>query len=423
MTTRALIPIALPAALLAALAAAGCSAPATPDVTPVVSVQVAPVRSASLQQWIRTQAVVYPRSQAVITPKISAPVTRLYVQRGDRVHAGELLATLENADLAAAAEQAQGQLQSAEAAYQTATAGTIPADLKRAQLDAAAAQKTLANARQVYQNRQKLFQQGAIPRQQLELAGIDFTNAQNAATLAGQHLAAMQSGGHAQEIQAAEGALKTAQGQAAAAQAQLAYSRITSPIDGVVTDRPVYTGELASPSAPVMTIMDTASVVARASLPVDQAALIHVGDQATVTPLDGGNAIPARVTVVSPATDPGSTTVQVWVEAANAGNRLQPGSSVNVAILARTLQNAVLVPAAAVLVDDSGAATVMVAGADNVAHQTAVTLGVTQPGDDQILKGVTPGQRVVTVGAYGLPDGAKILIQSPPAAANQDSAQ
>ncbi|HVA63777.1 MAG TPA: efflux RND transporter periplasmic adaptor subunit [Terriglobales bacterium] len=418
MNSRAFIPLAL----MLTLAAAGCSAPATPDATPVVSVQVAPVRQAPLEQWIRTQAVLYPRRQAVITPKIAAPITHLYVQRGDRVHAGELLATLESRDLAAALHKAQAQLVSAQAAYTTATAGTIPAVLKAAQLNVTATQKMLANAQQVYTNRQNLFQQGAIPRQQLEQAGIALTNAQNAQMLAQQHLAALTSGGNSAAIAEAQGTLDSAQADLAAAQATLDYASITSPIDGVVTDRPVYTGELASPSAPIMTIMDTSQVVARASLPVRQAELFKVGDQATITPLEAGPARSARVTVVSPATDPNSTTMQVWCQTANPGDRLQPGSSVNVAIRARTLPHAVVVPASAVLIDNSGAASVMVAGSDGKAHQTDVTLGVVQPGEDQILKGVKPGQRVVTVGAYGLPDGAQIQIQAPSTAATQNPA-
>ncbi|HUX67913.1 MAG TPA: efflux RND transporter periplasmic adaptor subunit [Terriglobales bacterium] len=408
--------------VLAAALLAGCSSGASDSApSPVVAVQVATVRQGPLQQWIRTQAVLYPLHQAVITPKISAPVARLEVERGDRVRAGELVAELENRDLQAAAQAAEGQLQAAQAAYATAVAGAIPAQLKAAQLNLAATRQALDNAQRVYASRQRLFQQGAIPRLALEQAGVALTDARNAHTLAQQQLQALEAGGgHAQALKAAQGNLTTAQAQAAAAQAMLAYSRLTSPIAGVVTDRPVYTGELATPAAPLMTIMNLSQVVARASLPASQAALLQVGDPATLTPA-GGAPLPARVSVVSPTTDPGSTTVEVWVQAANPHQSLRPGTSVAVAMLARTLPQAVTVPSAAVLIDYSGGASVMVVGGDGKAHQTAVTLGVQEPDRDQILEGVAVGQRVVTVGAYGLPDGAQIKIEAPAPPAAQDA--
>jgi len=422
MRQRAWIWVLCPA-LAAGLALAGCGGGekgTTP--APLVEVQVASAELGALPQWVRGQAVLYPVRQAIITPKISAPVSRFFVQRGDHVHAGEPLATLENRDLTAAAQQTQGQLEAAQANYLTATAGDIPAALKTAQLNLAAATKTLANTQAIYTNDQNLFRQGAIPRRTLDQAGVDLTNAQNAATLAQQHLEALQNGGHAQALKAAQGQLTAAQGQAAAAAAMADYSRIVSPIDGVVTDRPVYPGELATPSSPLMTIMDLSHVVARVALPASQAALLKVGDAATITPTAAGAAsFPARVTIVSPATDPGSTTVEVWVEAGNPKEALRPGTTVQVAILARTLAQALLVPNDAILTDASGAASVMVAGSDGKAHQTPVGVGVTDATKTQILKGITPGTRVVTVGAYGLPDGSQIKIV-PAAAADASTA-
>ena len=407
--------------VLAAALLAGCSSGAPESApNPVVAVQVAAVGQGPLQQWVRTQAVLYPLHQAIITPKISAPVTRLDVNRGDHVVAGQVVAQLEDRDLQAAAQEAEGQLTAARAAYATATAGAIPAQLKTAQLNVTATEQARANAQRVYDSRQTLFRQGAIPRLTLEQAREALTTAQNAYTLAQQQLQALEAGGHAQALQAARGNLTTAEARAAAAQAMLAYARITSPIAGVVTDRPVYTGELATPAAPLMTIMNLSQVVARAALPASQAALLQVGDAATLTAPDG-TPLPARVSVVSAATDPGSTTVEVWVQAGNPHESLRPGTSVNVAMLARTLPLAVTVPSSAVLLDYSGGATVMVVGADGKAHQTSVTLGVQEPDRDQILKGVAVGQRVVTVGAYGLPDGAQIKIEAPAAA--QDDPQ
>jgi len=389
--------------------------------TPVVSVQVEAARRGPMQQWVTTQAVLFPLHQAVITPKISAPVAQFFVNRGDHVHAGELLARLENRDLAAASQEAQAQLQSAQAAYAQATAGAIPADLKKAQLDLTAAQQAAANADAIYKNRQQLHAQGAISQHDLDQAHVDATNADNTLALAQQRLQALEAGGHAQALKAAAADLATAQAHAAAAAAQLSYTEIQSPIAGVVTDRPAYPGELASPAAPLMTIMDLSHVVARAQLGAEQVAGLKVGDQATIAAAGQDRPTPAAVSVISAATDPGSTTLEVWVQAANLDQSLRPGTTASVAILKRTIPDALSVPLTALLTDPSGGTSVMVVGADNKAHETDVAAGIRADGRVQILSGLQPGQRVVSQGAYGLADGTQITIEAPKPAAKPDA--
>lgn len=396
------------AAVAAALSVA-CSPASEATAAPSVAVQVTPVARAPIEQWIRTQAVLYPLQQAIITPKISAPVAHFYVQRGDHVHAGELLAQLENSDLKAANEDAQAQLQAAQANYQTAVAGAIPAALKKAQLDVTAAEQAQANAQTIYESRKQLFAQGALPQRTLDQAKVNLTDAQNATALAQQHLQALERGGHSAALREAAATLAGAKARAAAAAAQLSFSEIRSPMDGVVTDRPVYEGELATTSSPLMTIMNLAQVVARAHLPADQAALLRSGDKATLTG-PAGKTFAAKVTIVSAATDTGSTTVQVWAQAANTGDALRPGTTVAVAMLARTLPDALVIPASALLTDTSGATTVMVVGADHHAHARAVTVGVREPDTVQILKGLRAGEPVVSEGAYALADDTPVTV-------------
>jgi RND family efflux transporter MFP subunit len=204
-----------------------------------------------------------------------------------------------------------------------------------------------------------------------------------------------------------------AKGHSQTTAAQLSYAQIHSPIDGVIADRPLYAGEMASAGAPLLTVMDTSRVVARVNVPLDQAGFIAVGQAATVALADGSLETPGRVTVVSPAADPGSTTVQVWVQVDNPGERLKPGRAVRAAITAATLPKAVVVPVAALLPSSEGGVVVMTVGADSVAHQKPVKTGVRDAGMEQILEGVSPGEQVVVVGGVGLEDGAKVKVEKP----------
>ena len=140
---------------------------------------------------------------------------------------------------------------------------------------------------------------------------------------------------------------------------------------------------------------------------------LKIGDKGTVTVAGLDQPVEGKVTVVSPALDPNSTTVEVWLEAKNPKQQLKPGTSVQLSLTAKTVKDALVVPAAAVLTAADGGTTVMLAGSDGRAHQKAVKLGIRQDDDVQILEGVAEGDKVVTTGAYGLPDNTKIKIEAP----------
>ena len=395
--------------LLAAIAILpGCSKK-EPEAQPVVTVQTATVRKSNLQQVVSAEAVLFPKNEAAITPKVVAPVARFYVNRGDRVHKGELLAVLENRDIAASVTENKGALEQAQAAYETTTKASLPEDLKKAETDANAARENLAAQQQLYESRKTLYDGGALPRKDLDASAVTFAQARAQSEQADQHLSALEAVGKKATTQSAAGQLASARGKYKGAQAQLSYTEIRSPIDGAVTDRPVWPGETPPAGTPLITVMDTTSVVARAHIPQAQAALLKPGDAATISDPEAGS-VPAKVTIVSPALDPGSTTVEVWVEAQNKSGALRPGSTVQVQIVARTIDNAVVIPVQALLKTPAGATSAMVVDDKSRAHQTDVETGIENGNEVQITKGLQPGQTVVTTGAYGLPDNTQIKV-------------
>jgi len=382
----------------------------TGEKAPVVPVQVATVEKTTLQRTVTAEAVLFPLQQSAIVPKISAPVKAFYVKRGSRVRKGQLLAVLENRDLAAAAQENQGAYNQAEATYATTTSAQLPEEIQKAQLDTQAAKQMLEAQQKIYNSRQELFQQGAIPRKELDQAGVDLTQARNQYQIAQKHLDALMATGKQQALKSAAGQLESAKGKFLGAAAQMSYSQIRSPIDGVVTDRPLYPGEMAAAGTPIVTVMDISQVIAKAHIPQPEAALLKVGDKATITVPGETEPVDAKVTVVSPALDPNSTTVEVWVQAKNPKQRLKPGTSVQVSMVAQTIPDALVIPAAALLTGQDGTTTVMVVGADNRAHQKPVSVGIRQGDQVQITEGLQAGDHVVASGAYGLPDNTQVTV-------------
>ena len=385
------------------------------DSEPTVSVQVAPVARKPVQQIVQAEAVLYPLNQSALVPKISAPVRKFYVNRGNKVRRGQLLAVLENRDLAAAAVENQGAYEQAEAAYSTTTAASLPEEIQKAELDAKAAKTNLDAEQKVYDNRVMLFNQGALPRKELDASTVALTQARNQYEISEKHLNSLQAIGKQNEMKSATGQLTSAKGKYEGAQAQLAYSEIRSPIDGVVTDRPLYPGELAAAGTPLITVMDLSQVIAKAHIPQQQAALLKIGDAASLQSADSPQAVHGKVTVVSPALDPNSTTVEVWVQAPNPGQQLKPGTSVQISVVSQSLPDALVIPSSALLTTPEGASTVMVLGSDGRSHQRTVKVGVRQGDEVQITEGLNAGETVITAGAYGLPDNTKVQVENPKA--------
>ena len=419
---RALRKLATAASAAGLLLNVGCSRNKG-ETEPTVSVQVAPVEKTAIEQTITAQAVLFARQQAAIVPKISAPVQKFLVKRGAKVHQGQLLAVLENRDLSAAAQENKGAYDQAEAAYTTTTAATLPEEIQKAEADAQQAKKVLDAQEKVYESRQQLFQQGALPRKELDQSTVDVTQARNQYAIATRHLEALNAVGKQQALKSATGQLESAKGKYLGAQAQLGYSEIHSPIDGFVTDRPLYPGEMAAAGTPLITVMDTSSVIAKAHIPQADAAQLKVGDMGTLTVPGIDEPIQAKLTVVSPALDPSSTTVEVWLEAKNPNSQLKPGTSVQLSVTARTVKDALVVPAAAVISAPDGSPAVMLAGADGKAHLKPVKIGIRQGDDVQIVDGVTESDKVVASGAYGLPDNTQIKVEAAPSEAPAEGAK
>jgi RND family efflux transporter MFP subunit len=251
-----------------------------------------------------------------------------------------------------------------------------------------------------------------LPRKELDQSRVDVTQARNQYAIAKKHLDTLLAIGRQQELKAAAGQLESAKGKYLGAEAQLSYSEIRSPINGVITDRPLYPGEMAAAGTPLLTVMDISSVIARAHIPQDDAAALKVGDQGSMTVPGIEQPIEGKVTVVSPALDPNSTTVEVWFEAKNPKHELKPGTSVQLSLTARTVNDALVVPTSSVLTAGDGSTTVTIAGTDGLAHQQAVKLGIRNGDDVQIVEGVKAGDKVVSNGAYGLPDKTKIKVEA-----------
>jgi HlyD family secretion protein len=300
--------------------------------------------------------------------------------------------------------KSQGGSAQAETTYQM--------QVQKSAQDLKFAKQTLDSAQKFYDGRAALYKEGAVSAKDLDDASVALAQAKNTYDLSQKQY----------DLKVAEGQLSAAKGDTANAEAQYSYTRIVSPIDGVVTDRPYYPGETPATGTPIITVMDLSQVVARAHVAQLEAASLKVGDPATITIPGQPVLVKGKVTLVSPAVDPNSTTVEVWVEAPNPKGSLRPGTSVRVAMVAETVKDAVVIPQAALLTTPDGLNTVIVLDSDNAPSKKKVKIGIkdSESKTVQITDGLSGGERVVTVGAFELANEddpvlakTKIQVQAP----------
>jgi HlyD family secretion protein len=374
------------------------------------AVQVTAVTQNTIRRIVRGDGVLFPQDQANVVPKITAPVLKFYVRRGDHVRQGQVVAELENRDLVGAAAEAKTAIDVAESNLRATEGSTIPEAVAKAQTDLEAARQARDSAKKVLDSREQLFKDGALAARQVDESRLAYVQAQGQYQAAEEHLKTLQGVGKAEQSKSAAAQVQTAKAHYESQQAQLAYSRVVSPIAGVVADRPLNEGDIAGPGMPLLTVMDVSRVVARVNVPQADAPFVKVGQTAIMTQTDSSEQTEGKVTVVSPSTDPNTTTVQVWVQIVNTGERLKPGTTVHASIVTEEYKAASVVPAAAILPGEEGGTAVLTVTSDSIAHTRAVKLGIREGNQVQILSGVNPGDEVVVVGGLGVDDKTKVKV-------------
>lgn len=383
------------------------------EVTPTVSVKVAKAEKGNIAAQVSAVGTIWPREKADVGAKISAQIKRMALLKNKVVRAGEIIALLESRDLQAQRAEAVAALNEARASERSLVTGTIPktnAEDQKALLDARA---KVNNARSTYERRRLLFQKGGISKKDLEASQLELTTAEDELRLQEQTVSLRARSLNPNDRALAAARTAQAQQRVATLDAQLSYATIRSPITGIVTDQFQYKGEFASAGAKLVTIADTSTVIVKAPFSDTAVSQLKTGDPATVLPTDSSaEEMRGQITLLSRSSDPTNRTVEVWVTLGNGDGKLRANGAAQVTVFANSKDDAIVVPAAAVTLEASNAdeGTVMVVDAQNVAHETKVTVGIRTTEKIEIVAGLQGGETVVVEGNYALPDGTKVEI-------------
>jgi HlyD family secretion protein len=394
------------------------------EVEPIVEVEVTPVTRAEMRDYVEAGGTLaaLPGHEASFSSASAGRVTRVMVQVGQHVRAGQTLAELDRSVLAAQIHQAEASLQQAKytAAQARAVSGTpsqtIATDqIRQAENALATARANEALAQSNLSRQQRLFERGIAPRKDVDDAKTQATvttaaTRQAESTLAAARVNAAKGIGDARtQASVTAGGVDAAQAALDLARAQFALASIRSPIAGTVTKRLINDGETVDPATPVFEVMDSASLDLVANVPAGYLGRIKSGDGALVRvePLPDKE-FTGGVVQVAPAVDPQTNTVAVRIRLANPDGELNAGVYANARIAVEIHQNALIVPDTALVVE--GDDTFVFVPKGEKVEKRKVTVGIREDKRIEIADGLKEGERVVSMGAFGLGDGTKIKI-------------
>lgn len=193
------------------------------------------------------------------------------------------------------------------------------------------------------------------------------------------------------------------------AKLNLDYTRITSPISGVIGERLKRPGDRIQPTDKLFTVINAEEMIAVVHVPEKEIGTLRKGQKAYITSEHlKGDQFSGWIKRVSPVVDPQSGTFKVTVGIRNENNRLRPGMFVNAHIITDVHQNTVLIPKTALLYENENIHVFVVR--DNVAHKITLDLGFQDFETVESLAEIESGERVIVVGQAGLKDQTKVKV-------------
>lgn len=417
--------------------------------------QVTPVRVATATQKtvpIQLQAIgnVQAASTVSVTPQAGGRITGVFFKKGQELHKGDLLFTIDDRSQIASIQQAEGVLAKDQAQIQQARA-TLAKDQGLVELARATlakdqglvrqAEATLAKdeAQAQYAQAQSdryndLYKQGAVSQDQAQQYSANgralaatlqsdreaISNAQ--AVVRGDQVAITNAQAVVEGDQAAianaEAALKTDQGSFNSVQVQSSYTKIYAPIDGRAGNILVTEGNVvqANSSQALVTItqirpIQVSFAIPEVNLPEIQKRLENGKLKVNVTFAGSNQPIAGTLSFVNNTVDTSTGTIQLIGDFDNTDGKLFPGQFVNTTLTLKEEPNAIVIPAQAVQNGPDGQF-VFVVNPDKTVKNVPVVASSTIDGLDVIQKGLNPGDQVVIDGQANLVTGSSVRINS-----------
>jgi len=375
-----------------------------PETTEDSSKLVAVTRK-TLKTTITAAGAVRPVKTVNISPKTSGRLARLFVEQGDRVVKGQVIAEMDRSDLEGRLQEVEGTIAQAKARLDRLREGTRTEQVGQAQarLESFKVGLTLSQSR--YKRNQELFETGAIAQDALDAARVGYEQAQAQVTESSKNLEELKRGPRRQEISEAQAQVQQAQGQRTVIQSQLNDTILRAPFAGVVTQRYATEGAIVTPTTTASTTASaTSSSIVTLAGTLEVLADVPEAEIGAVIPEQKvevrseafpDQVFPGVVRLISPeaVVVQNVTSFQVRVRLLPQ-DKLRSGMNVTALFVGKSIPKALAVPTVAI-VTGKGQTGVLVPGSEpDQPKFVPVTIGPTSGQETQIIQGVAEGQKV-----------------------------
>lgn len=397
-------------ALAAAVMLGGCGGHPQQRGPVALDVDVAQAQRRDIATYLNLDGQIAPLQESTLSFQQSGPVSQIYVNQGDRVSKGELLAKIDDSTLRAQLAQVEAQIAQSRAQAQS-SAQNVPITQANTAQAVSSAKAALVNAKLTYDQDTQLFKQGYVSQSQLEQARAAYVAAQS------QYQTALSNKGttgvQTSQAQAAQEAVHAAEAQANILRTEIGQTSLYAPFDGVVTARLMDPGAMASPGNPVLHVSQVSTVWLNVNVPDEDLAYVHSGTPVTFTSSQlGSRKFSGTITTVNAVPTQGTLSYQARIRQPNPDNSLRGGMLVSVTVQKERHKNAVVVPREAVAQTDQGA-NVFIVTKDNKAQQVPVQIGVQTDTLSEVRSPkIQPGTTVITTRPDALQNGSTVAIAS-----------
>ena len=357
--------------------------------------KLAKVEKGDLAKSVVATGKVEPITKVEVKSKASGIVKKLYVEYGDKVKKGQLLAQLDKEEITAQVEQSRAALQAGEANLKSAEA-----DYERAKVDAEGPDVPIL--KKAYDRALQMAKDGVVSQSSLDDAEKDYKLAVNKQNVARAQATVLQA-----KIAQSQADVARSKATLAQLEEQLSYTDIESPIDGIVLSRDVEVGDavssilvLGSSATLVMTIGDTSQVYVKGKVDEADIGRVYLGQPSRIKVESfKDKTFNGKVTKISPmgVEKDNVTTFEVRVSIDNPGGELKAEMTANAEIILDEHKNVLQIPEGSILYDKDRNASVETPdqkGKDGK-KKVAINIGISNGAKTEVLKGLKEGDQVI----------------------------
>jgi multidrug efflux pump subunit AcrA (membrane-fusion protein) len=394
-----------------------------PDTTKnEIPVHTAHITTATLHRYVEGFGTIAPRpprpgemaGAANIASPVPGVVSKVLVQVGQKVHAGEALIQLDDRLAKSAEDQTAAALAQAQASLAALKAMPRPDQLQIAQLNIDKSQSALQFAQKNYDRLKQLAAEQGTTGKSVEVAALDVATTRNELAVAQKQLAILKATPTREELTQEHAKVTGAAAALVTARVQRQMLTIHSPIDATVVSLTVNPGESVDVTRTLVQLVALDWLFVDVGVPVDELPANAAGLPVEIVPSGTSTSGPAdpimgKIAFVSPEVDSHNGAVRVGIDLPPATD-LRPGLTVRVRIIAQEHKDVLAVPRDAVVADENGDSVISLVEGDQATHKT-VKAGIEENGLIEITAdGLKEGQTVVTAGAYGLPQASRVKV-------------